>query len=133
MTPPNQQDRYQLRPIGVVHSPYETPADAPHQGFADDREATVEVFEPYVDALAGVEEVIRLTVAYWAHEADRSSSVGDDGVGAFARRGPNRPNPVSICTGTVLGVEERQLRMRGLDAVDGSPLLDLKPALQAER
>jgi tRNA-Thr(GGU) m(6)t(6)A37 methyltransferase TsaA len=133
MPDPDQHDRYQLRPIGVVHSPYETPADAPHQGFADDREATLEVFEQYADALADVEDIIRLTVVYWAHEADRSSLVGADGVGAFARRGPNRPNPVSICTGTLLDADGRHLRLRGLDAVDGSPLLDLKPALQAER
>lgn len=132
MTLPDSHERYELRPIGVVHSPYATPADAPHQGFADDREATVEVFEPYAAHLDGVEEVVRLTVVYWAHEADREAGSGD-GAGAFARRGPTRPNPLNICTCTVLGVEGRELRLRGLDAVDGSPLVDLKPALQAER
>lgn len=128
MTAP-QQDAFDLRPVGVVHTPYETPADAPHQGFADDAEGAVEVFEPYADALAGVEDVIRLTVVYWAHLADRET--GD--TGAFARRGPTRPNPLNICACTVLGVEGREVRLRGLDAVDGSPLVDLKPALQAER
>lgn len=132
MTTPDHPQRYELRPIGVVHTPYETPADAPHQGFADDAEGSVEVFEPYADALAGVAEVIRLTVVYWAHEADREAAAGD-GSGAFARRGPTRPNPLNICTGTVLAVEGREVRLRGLDAVDGSPLVDLKPALQAER
>jgi tRNA (Thr-GGU) A37 N-methylase len=89
------------------------------------------VFERYADALAGVEDVLRLTVVYWAHEADREG--WDDDTGAFARRGPTRPNPLNICTGTVLGVDGREVRLRGLDAVDGSPLVDLKPALQAER
>lgn len=126
-------DQYQLRPVGVVHSPYETTADAPHQGFAAEAESELEVFETYADALAGFDDVLRATVVYWAHEADRSASGGDEGVGAFARRGPNRPNPLSICTCTVLGVDGRRIRVSGLDAIDGSPLLDVKPALQAER
>lgn len=122
-----------LCPVGVARTPYESPDDAPHQGFADGAEAEIEVFEEYADQLAGVEEVIRVTVVYWAHLADRDRQVGDDGQGAFARRGPDRPNPLAICTCMVLGVEGRRLRVGGLDAVDGSPVVDLKPALQAER
>jgi tRNA-Thr(GGU) m(6)t(6)A37 methyltransferase TsaA len=130
-----------LVPIGVAHTPYGTPAEAPHQGFADDAEAVVEVFDAYADALTGIEEVLRATVVYWAHLADRTG-LGDEGGeqsndgdrdGAFTRRGPSRPNPVSICICTVLGVDGRRLRVSGLDAVDGSPVLDIKPALQAER
>lgn len=119
--------------IGVVHSPYDTTDDAPHQGFAGDAEATIELFERYADGLESVEDSVRLTVVYWAHMADRSSLRGDDGVGAFARRSPNRPNPLSVCPCLLLGREGRQLRVRGLDAVDGSPVVDLKPSLQGER
>lgn len=133
MTEFHQQGAFDLRPVGVVRTPYETPADAPHQGFADDAEGAVEVFEPYTDALAGVEDIVRLTVVYWAHLVGRDGDDNDDETGAFARRGPNRPNPINICTCTVLGVEGREVRLRGLDAVDGSPLVDLKPALQAEQ
>lgn len=122
-----------LVPVGIAYTPYGTAEDAPHQGFADDAEATVEVFERYADALSGVENVVRLTVIYWADRADRSALRGDDGVGAFARRSPHRPNPVNVCTCLLLSVDGRRLRIRGLDAVDGSLVLDLKPALQAER
>ena len=137
-----------LMPIGVAHTSYETPADAPHQGFADDAEAMIEVFDAYAGALAGIEGVLRVTVVYWAHLADRTSWESDadeddgegesengdlDRDGAFARRGPSRPNPLSICTCTVLNVDGRRLRVSGLDAVDGSPVVDIKPALQAER
>jgi len=122
-----------LSPVGVAHTPYETPEDAPHQGFADDAGASVEVFERYADGLDGIDDVIRLTVVYWAHRADRDSLVGDDDIGAFARRTPHRPNPLNLCTCTLLERDGRRLRLRGLDAVDGSPVLDLKPALQAER
>lgn len=133
MTGADSAGPYDIRPIGVIHSPYATPADAPRQGFLDEAASTLEVFEEFADALAGVAGVIRLTVVYWADQADRSASVGEDGTGAFARRGPTRPNPLSICTCTVLDVDGRRIRVSGLDAVDGSPLVDLKPALQAER
>lgn len=126
-------DEMRLVPVGVAHTPYESLDDAPHQGFADNAEAEIEVFEEYADALSAIEETIRVTVVYWAHLADRERIVGDDGQGAFARRGPDRPNPLAICTCTVMGVEGRRLRVRGLDAVDGSAVLDVKPALQAER
>lgn len=122
-----------LTPIGVVHSPYDMTDDAPHQGFAGDEESTIVVYDQYADALVGIEDVVRLTVVYWAHEADRTSLQGDDGIGAFSRRTPNRPNPLSLCTCMVLGVDGTRIRVRGLDAIDGSPVIDLKPALQGER
>lgn len=124
---------YEVVPIGQAHTPYATADEAPHQGFADNAEATLEVFEEYSDAIEGIADVLRLTVVYWADGADRSRHVGSDGTGAFARRSPNRPNPLSICICTVLGVEATRITVSGLDAVDGSPLIDLKPALQTER
>ena len=120
-------------PIGVARTPYELTEDAPHQGFADDAEATIEVFEPYVEALAGIDECHRLTVVYWAGRADRDRLVGGDGIGAFVMRTPHRPNPLNICTCLLLDRTGRELRVRGLDALDGSPVMDVKPALQAER
>ena len=122
-----------VHPVGVAHTPYGAPADAPHQGFADDAEAEIEIFAPYADELAGIDDVVRLTVTYWAHLADRTTGERSGGPGAFARRSPNRPNPLSICTCTLRGVDGRRLRVGGLDAVDGSPVLDVKPALQTER
>lgn len=122
-----------LRPIGVAHTPYAEPADAPHQGFAADEEAEIEIFASFADGLAGKEEVVRVTVLYWADRADRESLVGADGVGAFLRRTPHRPNPINVCVCSVVGVDGCRLTVRGLDAVDGSPVLDLKPTLQNER
>lgn len=132
MSDPGNGDLISLTPIGVVHSPYDTPDQAPHQGFADDAEAVIEVYGSYQDALTDIEDVLRLTVIYWAHLANRSRRA-DDVVGPFARRGPTRPNPLCICACTVLDVDGRRIRVRGLDAIDGSPVVDLKPALQAER
>lgn len=126
----------QLVAVGVAHTPYETGDEAPHQGFAGDAESTIEIFEAYGYALEGIEDTHRLTVVYWAHEAERNRSEGsdeDDWQGAFVGRGPNRPNPLNICTCMVLAVDGRRIRVRGLDAIDGSPVVDVKPALQAER
>ena len=117
-------------PVFASRPLYEHPGDTPHQGFADDAGATVEVFDGFADGLAGIDDVVRLTVVYWA---DRESLHGDDGVGAFARRTPNRPNSLNVCTCTLLERDGRRLRVRGLDTVDGSPVVDLEPALQSER
>lgn len=123
----------EVRPVGIAHTPFERRDDAPHQGFAAESESTIEVFERFRPALAGLDDVHRVTVLYWAHLADRDELQRADGEGAFTRRGPARPNPISLCTGLLLGVEGRELRVTGLDAVDGSPVIDIKPALQAER
>ena len=82
---------------------------------------------------ARIADAVRVTVVYWAHLADRTPGVGPDGHGAFARRSPNRPNPLSVCVCTLYGADGQTLRVGGLDAVDGSPVLDLKPSLQTER
>ena len=122
-----------LRQIGVARTSYATPAEAPHQGFADNVDGEIEIFDEYADALAGLADVVRITVVYWAHLADRTTELGSDGPGAFARRSPNRPNPLSVCVCTLYGVDGQTLCVGGLDAVDGSPVLDVKPSLQTER
>ena len=127
----DRPDEPSIVPVGVVHAPFASLEDAPYQGFADDSESEIEVFEEYAGTLAGIDEVIRVTVVYWAHLADRAQPGDIEGV--FTRRTPHRPNPLSICTCMVLGVDDRRLHVRGLDAVDGSPVVDIKPALQAER
>jgi tRNA (Thr-GGU) A37 N-methylase len=73
------EEQLTLVPIGVAHTSHETPADAPHQGFADGADATIEVLDAHVGALAGIEGMFRATVVYWAQLADRNSgSDGDD-------------------------------------------------------
>ncbi|SEW08955.1 hypothetical protein SAMN05216285_2114 [Natrinema salifodinae] len=83
---PSDIESATIDPIGIAHTPYESSEDAPHQGFADDAEATNEVFEPYAAALAGIEECHRPTVVYWADRADRDALVGGT-VSVRSRRG----------------------------------------------
>lgn len=117
----------ELTPIGAVHTPIETPEDAPRQGFHEAHEGTVVVEEPYRAGLDGVEPGRELALVWFADRADRSKLDTDrEGRGAFTTRSPHRPNPVCVTTVTVLAVEDGRLHVRGVDMVDGSPLLDVK-------
>lgn len=118
-----------LRVVGTIRSPFATPLDAPRQGAFTERESRIEVLPQYRAGLAGIERHRRLLVVYWAHAADRERLQYANGEGVFVGRSPHRPNPLLLTEVELLSVEEGVLRVKGLDAVDGSPLVDLKPAL----
>ncbi|HET6405661.1 MAG TPA: tRNA (N6-threonylcarbamoyladenosine(37)-N6)-methyltransferase TrmO [Candidatus Thermoplasmatota archaeon] len=117
-----------LRPIGLVRSPYKTPLDAPRQGEFAQVEAAVELDARYEEGLEGVASGDRLLVLWWAHEADRHllARPGTDGV--FRMRTPHRPNPICLSEVEVVRREGARLLVRGLEAIDGTPVLDLKSA-----
>ena len=120
--------RVELRPIGVVRSPYATPLDAPRQGEFARAESILDIAPEYEAGLEGVERLDRLLVLWWAHEADRSllQRPGTDGV--FAMRAPHRPNPICVSEVHVLRREGRRVFVTGLEAIDGTPVLDIKAA-----
>ena len=104
----------------------------PRQGRADGPVCRIEIFEPWVAALDGVSAFERLEVLYWLHLSRRDlvrQSPANDGAvrGTFALRSPVRPNPIGTAIATLVGVEGANVMVRGLDCVDGTPLLDLKP------
>ena len=117
-----------LRAIGVVRSPYATPLDAPRQGEFAEAEARVELLPQYAPGLEGIEPGAHLLVVWWAHLADRAllSRPGTDGV--FAMRTPHRPNPICLSEVVVVRREEAALVVTGLEATEGTPVLDLKAA-----
>lgn len=124
-----------VRPIGVIRSPYASRDRVPQDPFASDRPSTLVVFDPFVAALAGLIPGDELFVVWWAHAADRSrrtrNSGGDRGVvGVFASRVPDRPNPVGLSRATVTDVGPNLIVVTGMDAVDGSPIIDLKPVVR---
>ena len=118
-----------LRLVGVVRSPYATPLDAPRQGEFALAESVIEVAPEFEAGLEGIERLDRLLVLWWAHEADRSllQRPGTDGV--FSMRAPHRPNPICVTEVTLLRREGLRLVVTGLDAIDGTPVLDVKPYL----
>jgi tRNA-Thr(GGU) m(6)t(6)A37 methyltransferase TsaA len=127
---------YQLRPIGRVESGLADRASAPLQGDEGAPEAWL-VFEPSVhEALRGVQPGAEILLFTWLHEARREVlSVhprGDPGrpeQGVFATRSPDRPNPIGLHRVEVVALDGDRLRVRNLEAIDGTPILDLKPVL----
>ena len=129
-------DDLTLVPIGRVESPLADPADAPKQGFEGGPDAWL-VFEPGVaEALDGVEPGARVIVLTWLDRADRSVlrvHPRDDRAnpmrGVFATRSADRPNPIGLHEVEVLEVDGCRVKVSDLEALDGTPVLDVKPVL----
>jgi tRNA-Thr(GGU) m(6)t(6)A37 methyltransferase TsaA len=125
-----------LRPVGRVESSLRDPAEAPKQGFEGGPEATL-VFESGVlDALDGIEPGARAIVLTWLDRADRSvlrvhprDDRSNPMRGVFSTRSADRPNPIGLHEVQVLAVDGNRVRVSDLEAVDGTPVLDLKPYL----
>jgi len=121
----------ELHPIGSVRSPYKAKGDAPRQGRLSDTISEIVVDEKYRPALWQIEGRKHLWVLCWFDRADRSilraippGTSAEKGV--FAIRSPDRPNPVSLCMVDLLEVKGNVLVVRGLDAFDGTPVIDIK-------
>lgn len=118
--------------IGVIRTPWTSRRDCPHYGDHDGPLCRIELSESWVAGLDGIEAFERLEVLYWLHQSRRDlvrQSPGNNGVtrGTFAIRSPLRPNPIGTSIVALVGREGSVLNVRGLDCVDGTPLLDLKP------
>ena len=132
-------ERIELWPIGTVRSPLTDPADAPKQGDEGAPLATIVLEPEFLDALQGIEVGEALVVLTWLDRADRGVlSVHPRGDparerrGVFATRSPDRPNPIGLHRVRVEAIERETIRVRDLEAVDGTPVLDLKPVLSAD-
>jgi tRNA-Thr(GGU) m(6)t(6)A37 methyltransferase TsaA len=127
-------DPLALKPIGRVESPLRDPASAPKQGDEGGPDAWLALEPEVADGLDGVEAGSRLVVVTWLHRARRDVlrvHPRDDPArpqrGVFATRSADRPNPIGLHPVTVLAVEGARLRVGPLEAVDGTPVVDLKP------
>jgi tRNA-Thr(GGU) m(6)t(6)A37 methyltransferase TsaA len=134
-----------LKPIGVIHSPHRQAAGTPIQSaLAAGVEGTVEVFPEYGLGLRDLDGFERLWLIYWFDRAAPAKLVVTPYLdttprGLFATRAPCRPNPIGLSCVRLLEVRENLLRVDGLDMLDNTPLLDIKPyipsfdAFQAKR
>ncbi len=118
--------------IGRMHTPWATRQDTPKQGAADGPICRIEIFEPWVLALKGVEAFERLEILYWLDRSRRdlvlqSPASNGEVHGTFSLRSPVRPNPIGTSIVKLEAVEGSSLLVRGLDCLDGTPLVDLKP------
>src|ERR1700743_2150887 len=119
--------------IGRIRTPWTSRLATPRQGRHDGPVCRLEIFEPWVAALKGVELYSSLEVLYWLHQSRRDIGVQSPKKhkpprGPFSLRSPVRPNPIGTSIVKLVGVEGSTLLVRGLDCLDGTPLIDLKPA-----
>lgn len=123
-----------LDPIGVLHSELTERKGAPRQGDEGAPDAWIEV-EPWAaDALRRIEVGDRLVVLTWLHRARREvlevypRGDRDNGLhGVFATRSPDRPNPIGLHPVTVRAIDGLRLRVGPIEAIDGTPVVDIKP------
>jgi tRNA-Thr(GGU) m(6)t(6)A37 methyltransferase TsaA len=119
--------------IGRIETPWADPADCPRRGDPEEGpDCRVVLAEPWVPALEGLAAGQRLLLLYWMHRARRdlvrqTPRRHGTAAGTFALRSPARPNPIAASAVRLLVVEGPTLRVRGLDCVTGTPLIDVKP------
>jgi tRNA-Thr(GGU) m(6)t(6)A37 methyltransferase TsaA len=118
--------------IGRIHTPWTSRDQTPRQGRADGPVCRLEIFAPWIEGLQGLAGFERVEVLYWLHRSRRDlvlQTPRHDGVtrGVFSLRSPVRPNPIGTSLVTLVGIEGANVLVRGLDCLDGTPLIDLKP------
>lgn len=131
------QARFEVIPIGKVESPLTDPASAPKQGHEGSPEASL-VFEPAVlDGLQDIRPGDQVIVLTWLDRARRDilrvhprDDVTNPQQGVFSTRSADRPNPLGLHEVEVAAIDGQRFRVRNLEAVDGTPIVDVKPVLR---
>jgi tRNA-Thr(GGU) m(6)t(6)A37 methyltransferase TsaA len=128
--------RASLRPIGVIRSTLKTRREAPKQGSEGAPDVWLEVnafVEKGLDGLAAGDDIVVIT---WLHQSRRDvlkvhprSDHNRPLTGVFATRSPDRPNPLGLHRVTVREIDKNRLRIGPIEAIDGTPVVDIKPAL----
>ena len=136
-TRPSSQLDYALQPIGVVHSNLTERKGAPRQGYEGAPDASVEVHPDFARALDGIRPGDDILLLTWLHQGRRDvlevRPRGDPRnplTGVFATRSPDRPNPIGLHRVTVTRIDGTRLEVRPLEAIDGTPVVDIKPVLE---
>jgi tRNA-Thr(GGU) m(6)t(6)A37 methyltransferase TsaA len=131
---------YELTPIGWVRSPLTDRRAAPKQGDEGAPPARIVIRPELAEAMADLTAGTTVIVLTWLHEGDRgvlSVHPRDDTdrprTGVFSTRSQDRPNPVGLHVVTIAGIEGTTLEVRDLEAIDGTPVIDIKPVLGPER
>ncbi len=125
-----------MRPVGRVESSLQNRSDAPNQGDEGAPDCTIALDPDYATAVRDVAAGTDLLVLTWLDRANRDVQAvrprGDRNrpeTGVFSTRSPDRPNPIGLHRVTVLAVDGTRLLVHGLEALDGTPVVDLKPPL----
>jgi tRNA-Thr(GGU) m(6)t(6)A37 methyltransferase TsaA len=130
------ENEYSLYPIGFIHSSLKRLEDAPMQGHEGAPDAWLEVMPAVAEGLDGMAVGDKIIVITWFHQAQRDIlkvHPRDDKTipltGVFATRSPDRPNPLGLHVVTVLEIDGNSLKVGPLEAIDGTPVVDIKPVI----
>jgi tRNA-Thr(GGU) m(6)t(6)A37 methyltransferase TsaA len=125
-----------LRPVGLIRSELVARDESPRQGSEGAPDAWLEVHDRAADGLLGIAVGDELIVITWLHQANRDilqvhprSDPCHPLTGVFATRSPDRPNPLGLHTVTVRAIDGNRLRIGPLEAIDGTPVVDIKPVI----
>jgi tRNA-Thr(GGU) m(6)t(6)A37 methyltransferase TsaA len=118
--------------IGRIRTPWRRRDDCPKNPRETDAVCTLELDPRWIGGLQGLDSVSHVVVLYWMHEARRDLVLQaphhySERRGTFALRSPVRPNPIAVSVARLVGIEGNKLSVVGLDCLDGTPLLDIKP------
>jgi tRNA-Thr(GGU) m(6)t(6)A37 methyltransferase TsaA len=131
---------FEVRPIGWVESTLVDPADAPNQGYRGAPDAWLVINPDVREGIRDLQVGSEIFVLTWLHQARRdelATRPGDDPTGpergVFSTRSPARPNPVGLHRATIVAREDTRLRVHPLEAINGTPLVDIKPVIPADQ
>jgi tRNA-Thr(GGU) m(6)t(6)A37 methyltransferase TsaA len=121
-----------MAPIGVIHTPFAEGDEIPIQPTFSEAIGQVEVYPEYAEGLQGIEGMSHIILLYVLHRSEGYSLrvkpfLDDQPRGLFATRHPLRPNPIGLSAVRLLGRRGTTLDVEGIDVLDGTPLLDIKP------
>ena len=119
-----------LKIIGVVHSPYKTTSDVPRK--CRKEISKIEIYEEFQQGLKDIEGFSHLHIYYWLHKSkgyslEVNTPWDDIPHGVFTTHSPHRPNPIAHTIVELVKHKDNILEVKGLDAVDGTPIIDIKP------
>ena len=127
---------YTIKPIGVIRSDLSSREVVPHQGYEGAPDAWLEMDSTVAEGLEGIAEGNEIVLITWFHKAHRDilklHPRRDKNIpltGVFATRSPDRPNPLGLHRVTVLEIAGNRLKVGPIEAIDGTPIVDIKPVL----
>jgi tRNA-Thr(GGU) m(6)t(6)A37 methyltransferase TsaA len=135
----SDHETYTLMPVGFVESTLKDRHSAPRQGSEGAPDAWVTIADRFAEALDGLAAGDELVLITWLHQSNRDTlkvhprnNLRARLTGVFATRSPDRPNPLGLHQVTNLEIDGLRLRVAPLEAIDGTPIVDIKPVLPAE-
>ena len=122
----------ELTPIGIIRSPFKTRGDAPRQGGECYDCSVISIYPEYQGGLGEMVGISHIWVLYWMDRAERNVLFArrpewKEPRPVFTIRSPSRPNPIALSVGRIISIEAGNITISGIEALDGSPVIDIKP------